>query len=208
MILLIEFVFLNSSRPEICRGPGFFFSIIDNYNIMERIQSLLKWAQQNPVQLAIIVVAAWCVWRYLFNSSQLVEENFTAGNFSTCLFSKQIYLNSCSQEEPSNHAVGYLQKKSGRLNINLRANLPYAEGGVFHTNMGAYHVFMIDSTGKQSINLGSMIRDGSRWYTFATALLGDYDNFDRIDVYRQTENYRPVRVLTGSISAQSCSGGL
>ena len=170
------------------------------------MNSAIEWAKKKPLHAALLIGAVWVAWRMLSRSK--APETFTAGNYSTCLFSKQIYLNTCDEEEPSNHAVVYLQKKAGRLNINIRANLPDALGGIFHTGMGAYHVFLIDSHNKQSINIGSMIKDGSRWYTLATALLGDYDNFDRIDVYRQTENYTPKRVLTGSITSQSCSGGL
>jgi hypothetical protein len=175
---------------------------------MEQINSAIKWAKQKPLHAVLVFAGLWLIWRFIRSPKKLIEETFTAGNFSTCLFSKQIYLNSCDQEEPSNHAVVYLNKQAGRLMINMRANLPDALGGIFHTGMGAYHVFLIDSHSQQSINIGSMIKDGSRWYTLATALLGDYDNFDRIDVYRQTENYTPKRVLTGSITAQSCSGGL
>ena len=126
-------------------------------------------------------------------------------NFSSCYRSKQIYLNSCNPDEPSCHADVNLEHRFGKLFIKINANLPYAKGGVFNTMWGAYHAFLVDSRDGKSINLGSLVRHGDRFYKLSTELLGEYGNFDHITVYRQTEDYSPKKVLTGSITSQSCS---
>ena len=125
--------------------------------------------------------------------------------FSTCYQRKQIYLNSCDPDEPTGMGDVNLEKRWGKLYINIQANLPYAKGGVFHTMYGAYYCFLIDDRTKRSINLGTMVRHGDHFYRLATELLGSYEQYNRIDVYRQSEDYAPKRVLTGSITGQQCS---
>lgn len=79
------------------------------------------------------------------------------------------------------------------------------KGGVFSTVQGAYYAILRDSRNKRTVNLGAMVRSGDHWYRLANALLGQYDSYDYIDVYRQSEDFAPVRVLTGSIMGQNCS---
>lgn len=126
-------------------------------------------------------------------------------NFSSCYRRKQIYLNSCDPDQPSNHGDVYLERRYGKLYITLNCNLPYAKGGPMNTMFGAYHAMLLDSRNNKSMNLGSLVRDGSRFYKLATELLGEYSNYDKIVVYIQTESYRPKKVLTGSISCQGIS---
>ena len=82
-----------------------------------------------------------------------------------------------------------LERRWGKLYITINANLPYAKGGVFHTMWGAYHAFLVDTRNQKSINLGSLVRAGDRFYKLSTELLGDYSQYDQIWIYRQTENY-------------------
>lgn len=126
-------------------------------------------------------------------------------SFSTCYSRKQIYLNSCDPDEPTAHADVNLEKRWGKLYININANLPYVLGGVMHTMWGAYHAFLVDSRTKRSINIGSLVRHGDRFYKLSTELLGDYNNYNEIWVYQVTEDYSPKMVLRGSISSQQCS---
>ena len=169
---------------------------------------LIDWTKKNPLLAIAIAVGAW----YVLSKRQrqltmvvLPPDEQQVEQFSTCLQHKQIVLNSCDQSEPSNHADVNIEKRWGKLYISINANLPYAQGGVFHTMYGAYHAFLINSASNESINLGTLVRHGDRWYKLATELLGQYDGFDRIDVYRQTEDYQPKRVLTGSITNQLCT---
>jgi hypothetical protein len=98
-----------------------------------------------------------------------------------------------------------LEKRWGKLYINIQANLPYARGGVFHTMHGAYTALLVDSRNQRSINLGSLVRHGDRMYKLSTELLGDYSDYDEIQVWRQTEDYAPKMVLRGSITGQQCT---
>ena len=126
-------------------------------------------------------------------------------DFSSCYQRKQIYLNSCDPDEPTGMGDVNLEKRWGKLYINIQCNLPYAQGGVFHTMWGSYNALLIDSRNKRSINLGSLVRHGDRLYKLSTELLGSYASYDRLDIVRQTEDYAPKRVLTGSIVGQQCS---
>lgn len=126
-------------------------------------------------------------------------------NFSSCYRSKQIYLNSCDPDQPSGHADVNLERKHGRLYININANLPYAKGGVFNTMWGAYSAYLVDTRNNKSINLGSLVRDGSRFYKLRTELLGEYSNYDEISIYHQVEDYKAKKVISGSINCQSTS---
>jgi hypothetical protein len=137
--------------------------------------------------------------------SQAEHPPQTLEKFSSCYSRKQIYLQSCDPDSPSNHADVNLEKRWGKLYINIQANLPYALGGVFHTAWGAYHAFLVDSKTKKSINLGSLVRHGDRWYKLSTELLGEYSNYDEIVIYRVTEDYAPRAVLKSSIKQQMCS---
>ena len=170
------------------------------------LSNAVSWMKKNPLLTLAIVLAVWWLWNKLVSGPRvIVIPSGTAEKFSTCLQSKQIYLNSCDETEPTNHADVFLEKRFGKFYITIKANLPYAEGGVFHTVYGAYYCFLVSSTDNESINIGTMVRHGDRWYKLSTELLGQYDKFDRIDVYRQTEDYEPKRVLTGSINKQGCS---
>lgn len=135
------------------------------------------------------------------------EANVTKGveKFSSCYQRKQIYLNSCDPDEPHGHADVYLEKRWGKLYININGNLPYAKGGVFNSMFGAYHAFLVDTHNNKSVNLGSLVRHGDRFYKLSTELLGEYSNYDQIWVYRQSEDYSPKLVLKGSITGQMCS---
>ena len=126
-------------------------------------------------------------------------------NYSTCYQKKMIYLNSCDPNLPTSHGDAHLEKRWGKLYITLNCNLPYAKGGVFHTMWGSFVSFLVDTRYKKSINLGSLVRHGDRYYKLSTELLGDYGNYDEIWVYRQTEDYAPKKVLVGSITSQGCS---
>lgn len=126
-------------------------------------------------------------------------------NFSSCYQRKQIYLNSCDPDEPSGHADVNLERRFGKLYININANLPYAKGGSLNTMWGAYFAYFLDTRTNKSINLGSLVRDGSRWYKLSTELLGEYSNYDEIWVFRKSEDYQPKVVLKGSITGQQCS---
>ena len=120
-------------------------------------------------------------------------------NFSTCYQRKQIYLNSCDPDEPVGNADVHLERRWGKLYISINANLPYAKGGVFNTMWGSYHAFLVDTRNTKSINLGSLVRHGSRFYKLSTELLGDYSNYNEIWVYRQTEDFSPKKILSGKI---------
>lgn len=126
-------------------------------------------------------------------------------NFNSCYRRKQIYLNSCDPEQPSSHADVNLERRFGKLYINIIANLPYAKGGVFNTIWGSYESYLLDTRNNKSINLGSLVHDGSRHYKLATELLGEYSNYDTIAIYRQTEDYAPKKIVEGSIRCQRTS---
>ena len=163
------------------------------------MEALLKWVQANPLISFALFVALVLVVRQLVNNNNATEM------FSTCYMRKQIYLNRCDPDEPTGMADVMLEKRFGKLHVTINANLPYANGGVFHTMYGAYHCFLVNSITGQSINLGTLVRHGDRFYKLATGILGDYSPYDRIDVYRQTEDYAPKKVLTGSITQQGTS---
>jgi hypothetical protein len=116
-------------------------------------------------------------------------------NFSTCYAVKKTYLNSDGCEESIGHGDVLLESRFGKLYITLNCNLPYAQGGDFHTMWGAYHAFLKDSKTGQDLYLGSLVRHGDHWYKLNTELLGDYKNYDKIIVLRKTEDYAPVSVL-------------
>lgn len=170
----------------------------------------LKWVKENP--FAAVLIAVFGVWLWTRSRGTtlvaLVTQPRSAGgveNFSTCVGHKQIYLNSCDADEPTGTGDVNIDNKYGKTYISIIANLPYAMGGVFHSMWGAYNAFLVDSRSGKSINLGSLVRSGDRQHRLMTELAGDYSNYDRIDVYRQTEQYRPKRVLTGSITCQGNS---
>lgn len=169
--------------------------------------SAIDWIKKHPLLAFALIFAVWWFWwgRYTWTVNIFDDAAANAERFDTCLQSKQIYLNSCDETQPTSHADVIIQKQFGKLYIKINANLPYAEGGVFHTVWGAYHAFLVSSSDGESINIGSLVRHGDHWYKLANELLGQYDKFDRIDVYRQTEDYPPKRVLTGSIVSQNCT---
>ena len=169
---------------------------------------MLNWIKKNPWFAAAIAVAAWWLWNKSQATPSLNLNMLLSGKkegFSSCYQRKQIYLNSCDENEPTGMADVNLEKRWGKLYINIQANLPYARGGVFHSMHGAYWAILYDSRNKKSINLGSLVRHGDRLYKLSTELLGDYSDYNQIDVYRQTEDYRPKRILTGSITGQQCT---
>ena len=126
-------------------------------------------------------------------------------DFSSCYQKKQIYLNSCDPNEMSGHGVVNLEKRFGKLYISISANLPFSQGGTFHTMYGSYFAYLVDTRNKKSINLGTFVRAGTRFYKLATELLGDYASYNEIHVYRQTEDFKPKIVIKGSIMSQQCS---
>jgi hypothetical protein len=130
-------------------------------------------------------------------------QNSSIEGFSNCTAYKQIYLNGILSS--GDHADVNLENRFGKLFIYINANLPYALGGVFHTLEGSYQAFLIDRKNGLSINLGSLIRHGDRFYKLATSLEGNFDNYDEIHVYRRTENHEPVLVLKGNICEQNRS---
>lgn len=125
--------------------------------------------------------------------------------FSSCYQRKQIYLNSCDPDEPTGHADVNLEKRFGKFYITINANLPYAKGGVFNTSWGVFSAFLVDTTTNKSINIGSLVRHGDRFYKLSTELLGEYGNYDEMRVYQSVEDYGPKLKLRGSITGQSCS---
>lgn len=126
-------------------------------------------------------------------------------SFSSCYLRKQIYLNSCDPDSPTSHADVNLDQRWGKLYITINANLPFALGGVMNTMWGAYHAFLVDTRTNKSINIGSLVRHGDRFYKLSTELLGEYHNYNEMWIYRQTEDYEPKLVLRGNIKKQSCS---
>jgi hypothetical protein len=139
--------------------------------------------------------------------SNLSETNYYGRNddYSTCYANKKIYLTS---DDSAGHGEVTLEKRFGKLYVTLNCNLPYALGGVFHTSYGAYHAYMVNTKTQDTINLGTLVRHGDRFYKLTTELLGDYRGFDLIKVVRKTEDFPAVQVLSGSITKQNCSGGL
>lgn len=125
-------------------------------------------------------------------------------NFSSCYQRKQIYLNSCDPDEPTGHADVNLERRFGKLYITINANLPYAKGGTMNTMWGSWYAFLVDTRNNKSINLGSLVRHGDRFYKLSTELLGEYSNYNEIRVYRQSEDYKAKLILSGKI-AQQCS---
>lgn len=170
-------------------------------------QEAINSMKKNPLLTLAIILFVWWLWNKHMHQPRIIviAGDAPVEQFSTCLQKKQFYLNSCDANESTAHADVNIEKRFGKLYITINANLPYAEGGVFHTVYGAYHAFLISSSDGESINLGTLVRHGDRFYKLATELLGQYEKFDRLDVYRQTEDYQPKRVLTGSIMAQGCT---
>jgi len=170
---------------------------------------VFNWIKANPWLALAIGLGIWWLWKRSNAGASLLNLNLTLGgkkeDFSSCYQRKQIYLNSCDGDEPTGIGDVNLEKRWGKLYINIQCNLPYARGGVYFSMFGAYHAFLVDSRNKRSINLGSLVRHGDRMYKLSTELLGDYSDYDRLDIYRQTEDYAPKRVLTGSITGQQCS---
>ena len=182
-----------------------FFSSIFSVTRLQEMNSVISWIKKNPLIFGAAVLVVFWFWRQRSVAMESFCDDDTVEDFSTCIQRKQIYLNACDSDEPTAHADVNLEKRWGKFWINIQANLPYARGGVFHSMWGAYSAFLIDSRNKKSINLGSLVRHGDRMYKLSTELLGDYSDYDRIDIYRQTEDYAPKRVLTGSIVSQNCS---
>ena len=128
-------------------------------------------------------------------------------DYTSCYSSKQIYLNNVD-DSATGHVEVILKKQFGKLMINLNCNLPYALGGVFHTMYGAYHAYIVNSRTNDNIYLGTLVRQGDRFYKLTTELLGDYRGYDQIIVTLKTEDFPPKTILSGSITKQNCSGGL
>lgn len=171
---------------------------------------LLNWVKANPLMTAVIVVAT--LWLLARSRGTTVIALLPGGgngntveNFSTCLGHKQIYLNSCDPDEPTGTADVNITSKWGKTYIEINANLPFVHGGVFHSMWGAYHAFLVDSRSGQSVNLGSLVRHGDRQHRLRTELAGDYHNYDTVEIWRQTEDYKPKKLLTGSITCQNNS---
>ena len=174
-----------------------------------------KW-----IVVILIVLCVWIMIKYnhrpetfgsigLCDGGNCVVDNELSGNrsrdqsdYSTCYTKKQIYLNGTN--DSANHGDVFLEKRFGKLLITLNCNLPYALGGIFHTVYGAYNASMVNSKTGASIDLGTLVRQGDRFYKLTTELLGDYRGYDQIVVSRKTEDYPAVVVLTGSITHQSC----
>ena len=135
----------------------------------------------------------------------LIQSPETREKFSSCYQQKQFYLNSVDPDQITGVADCFLEKQFGTLYINIQANLPYAQGGDFHTVWGSYHCFLVDSRCGKSVNLGSLAYSGDHWYRLRTQLNGDYSDYDTVQIWRQTEDYKPRLVLQGSITNQGCS---
>jgi len=169
---------------------------------------VFEWIKTNPfLAAAVALVALW-----LFARSRgttiiaLVNPNSSSREgFSSCYQQKQFYLNSTFPDEPSGHADCFLEKRFGKMFLNIQANLPYVKGGVFSSMFGDYHAFLVDSKSGKSVNLGSLVFGGDRFYRLRTELAGDYSDYDKCEIYRQTEDYKPKKVLSGSITSQGCS---
>jgi hypothetical protein len=159
------------------------------------------------VILILIVVGVMLKYNDPSNStegySNLSKTNYYGRNddYSTCYTNKKIYLTS---DDTAAHGEVTLEKRFGKLYIVLNCNLPYALGGVFHTSYGAYHAFLVNSKTQDTINLGTLVRHGDRFYKLNTELLGDYRGYDEIKVVRKTEDFPVVNVLSGSITKQNC----
>ena len=185
-------------------------------NILENFEDLTS-CQRIVIIILVLVAVYWIFSRISTDANR--KENFCGmsedcgqgitrmyyGNddYSTCYKTKKIYLNSDNCEEKTGHGDCLLEKRYGKLYITLNCNLPYAQGGTFHTMWGAYHAFMLDTKTGEQLYLGSLVRHGDRFYKLNTELLGDYRNFNEIIVLRKTEDYPLVKVLSGSIE---CSG--
>jgi hypothetical protein len=180
---------------------------------MNGLENMTSCQKITIATIAIIVI-------YLLFFANKTKENFCGmsedcgqgitrnyyGNdndYSTCLKTKKIYLNSDDCDEKTGHGDCLLEKRYGKLYITLNCNLPYAQGGTFHTMWGAYHAFLHDTKTNEQLYLGSLVRHGDRFYKLNTELLGDYRNFNEIVILRKTEDYPMVKVLKGSIE---CSG--
>ena len=169
---------------------------------------LVAWAKANPVLAVVLALAvAWTANHVL--SYRRVDAGFVAPadveNFSTCLQKKQIYLNSCDPDQPSNVADVNIENRFGKMYINILLSAPFAIGGDFSSHSGAYHAFLINPKNKESVNIGTFVRSGDGYYRLSNELLGDYSQFSRIDVFRQILDYEPKRIVTGSITSQNCS---
>ncbi len=70
---------------------------------------------------------------------------------------------------------------------------------------GAYTAFLVDTKTNRSINIGSLVRHGDRFYKLSTELLGEYSNYDQLWIYQSVEDYSPKLVLRGSIKGSQCS---
>lgn len=168
------------------------------------LQKIVDWMKARPILTAVVILILVIVYLRRRPDINVFFVDKNVENFSTCYQRKQIYLNSCDADEPTGIADANIEKRFGKLYITVMANLPYARGGVFHSMWGAYHVFLVDPNG-ESINLGSMVRGGDRWYRLSTELNGDYSKFTELQIWRQTEDYKPKMILRGSITEQQRS---
>lgn len=197
-----------------CKKTFYFFFLVVNHNTnsnnkpQQKMSQIVAWIKKNFIVTIIASVALLSLWAKCTGTTVVALVQSTVGaqeGFSSCYRRRQIYMNSCDPDEPSGTADVNLENRFGKLHINVNANLPYAMGGVMHTMYGAYHVFLINSRTGNSINLGTLARSGDRMYKLSTELAGNYDDYDRLDIFRQTEDYAPKRILTGSITGQQCS---
>lgn len=170
----------------------------------------LNWIKTNPITTALIAaIAFFVVYKKCIaggaTSFDFLTTTEQREGFSTCFQNKQIYLNSADPDEVTGNADVNLERLNGKLFIKIQANLPYAQGGVMHTVWGSYHAFLKSSQTGETINLGSLVFSGDRWYRLNTELAGDYSEYDLLEIYRQTEDYKPKLILSGSICAQGNS---
>ena len=161
-------------------------------------KKMLKWIQDHPFYFGVIVVIL--LWIWLQKPVMMIPmKEGTKENFSTCYQLKQFYLNSVDPEQPTGFCNALIEKQYGKYYIDLQCSLAYALGGDFHTSYGAYTAFFKNSKTGQTINLGNLTYTGQHWYRLRTDLNGDYTGYDTVEIWRQEEDFKPKKVLTGKV---------
>ena len=151
---------------------------------------MIKFIRDNP-KLTILVVLVVVLFI-------LVSTNHIEG-FSTCYCNKKVYLNAVNKGEGEGIAI--LEQNRGKLHVSLQANLPYHNGGLYHTVLGGYKAYLVDHNHPmaETVYLGDLLRYGDRIYRLKNELAGDYSAYTHVQIIRHNKKYGTTLVLEGPI---------